>query len=175
MTGVQTCALPISFGPGRDAPLLVVVDARDVPAAQRGQAFADVASWANEQDGVAHAQLAGTNQQGTGAQVLITPSSGPEDEQTQQLLTDLRDGQAGIEQRTGATIGVTGLTAITTDVSDRLAGALPIYLAVVIGLAFLLLMIVFRSILVPLTATLGFLLSVLATLGATVEIGRAHV
>ena len=52
--------------------------------------------------------------------------------------------------------------------SDRLTDALPTYLAVVIGLAFLLLMVVFRSILVPLTATLGFLLSVLATLGATV-------
>ena len=54
--------------------------------------------------------------------------------------------------------------------SERLSDALPIYLAVVIGLAFLLLMIVFRSILVPLTATLGFLLSVLATLGATVAV-----
>ena len=65
---------------------------------------------------------------------------------------------------------MTGLTAITTDVSDRLSDALPVYLAVVIGLAFLLLMLVFRSILVPLTATLGFLLSVLATLGATVAV-----
>ena len=61
--------------------------------------------------------------------------------------------------KTGTTIGVTGLTAITTDVSERLSHALPIYLAVVIGLAFLLLMLVFRSILVPLTATFGFLLS----------------
>ena len=54
--------------------------------------------------------------------------------------------------------------------SERLSSALPIYLAIVIGLAFLLLMIVFRSILVPLTATIGFLFSVLATLGATVLI-----
>ena len=54
--------------------------------------------------------------------------------------------------------------------SERLSDALPVYLAVVIGLAFMLLMIVFRSILVPLTATLGFLLSVLATLGATVAV-----
>ena len=52
--------------------------------------------------------------------------------------------------------------------SERLSSALPIYLAIVIGLAFLLLMIVFRSILIPLTATVGFLFSVLATLGATV-------
>ncbi|GAA4124028.1 MMPL family transporter [Nocardioides fonticola] len=159
-----------AFGPGRDAPLLVVVDARSVEAKQRGQAFADVARWANRQDGVAHAQIAGTNPDGTGAQILVTPSTGPADEATEQLLLDLRDGQAGIEARTGTTTGITGLTAITTDVSDRLSSALPIYLAVVIGLAFILLMIVFRSILVPLTATLGFLLSVLATLGATVAV-----
>lgn len=158
------------FGPGRDAPLLVVVDARAVEADQRGQAFADVARWANNQAGVAHAQIAGTNADGTGAQILVTPTTGPDEQATETLLRDLRDGQAGIEARTGSTTGITGLTAITTDVSDRLSGALPIYLAVVIGLAFILLMIVFRSILVPLTATLGFLLSVLATLGATVAI-----
>ncbi len=101
---------------------------------------------------------------------MVTPTSGPDDTATEDLLTALRDGQGDIEEQTGTTTGVTGLTAITTDVSKRLSDALPIYLAVVIGLAFLLLMIVFRSILVPLTATLGFLLSVLATLGATVAV-----
>jgi len=65
---------------------------------------------------------------------------------------------------------VTGLTAITTDVSERLSDALPVHLAVVIGLAFVLLMLVFRSLLVPLTAAFGFLLSVLATLWATVVV-----
>jgi RND superfamily putative drug exporter len=107
---------------------------------------------------------------GTGAMIQVTPASGADDPKTLDLLQTMRDGQAGIEEKTGTTTGVTGLTAITTDVSDRLNGALPVYLAVVIGLAFVLLMLVFRSILVPLTATLGFLLSVLATLGATVAI-----
>ncbi len=79
-------------------------------------------------------------------------------------------GQTEVEEQTTTQIGVTGLTAITTDVSKRLSEALPIYLAVVIGLAFVLLMLVFRSLLVPLTATFGFLLSVLATLGATVAV-----
>ena len=159
-----------AFGPGREAPLLAVVDARDVPEAERGQAFGQVVAWAAGQDGVANAQIAGSNEAGTGAQVLITPDAGPDDPATQALLTDLRDTQQATEEASGTTVGITGLTAITTDVSDRLNGALPIYLAVVIGLAFLLLMVVFRSILVPLTATLGFLLSVLATLGATVAI-----
>lgn len=159
-----------AFGPGRDAPMLTVVDARDVPEADRGAAYDEVVAWAAGQAGVANAQLVGTNEQGTGASVLITPETGPEDTATEDLLTDLRDGQADIEEATGTTTGVTGLTAITTDVSERLSGALPIYLSIVVGLAFVLLMIVFRSVLVPLTATLGFLLSVLATLGVTVAV-----
>jgi RND superfamily putative drug exporter len=160
-----------SFGPGRDAPMIVVVDGRDLPDAEtRTTAYADVVAWAAGQDDVRNAQLIGTNEDGTGAQVLITPETGPEDTETEDLLTALRDGQSQIEEETGTTTGVTGLTAITTDVSERLSGALPIYLAVVIGLAFILLMIVFRSILIPLTATVGFLLTVLATLGATVAV-----
>jgi RND superfamily putative drug exporter len=158
------------FGPGREAPLLVVVDARDLPADERGRAFGEVVAWAESQDGVSNAQVVLTNEDGTGAQVMVTPATGPDDTATEELLQALRDGQAGLEQRTGTTIGVTGLTAITVDVSERLSDALPVYLSVVIGLAFVLLMIVFRSILVPLTATLGFLLSVLATLGATVAV-----
>nr|WP_218848988.1 MMPL family transporter [Nocardioides perillae] len=169
------------FGPGREAPYLLVVDARDVPAEERQAAFGAVAAWAAEADGVANAQVAGTNADPTaepgtpaatptGAQVLVTPDFGAEDPRATELLEELRDGEAAIEEETGTTVGVTGLTAITTDVSDRLDGALPVYLAVVIGLAFLLLMVVFRSLLVPLTATVGFLLSVLATLGATVAV-----
>ena len=159
-----------AFGPGREGPLLVVVDGRDLADGTRQAAFDQVAAWAADQDDVKDATLVATNEAGTGAMIQVTPESGPDDPATLDLLQALRDGQGDIEDRTGTTTGVTGLTAITTDVSDRLTGALPIYLLVVVGLAFLLLMVVFRSILVPLTATLGFLLSVLATLGATVAV-----
>jgi RND superfamily putative drug exporter len=159
-----------AFRPGREGPMVIVADARGLPADQRDAAFDQVVAWASSHDDVANAQLAVKNDDSTGAQIMVTPSSGPDDAKTLDLLLALRDGQAGIEAESGTTIGVTGLTAITTDVSDRLSAALPIYLAVVIGLAFLLLMLVFRSILVPLTATLGFLLTVLATLGATVAV-----
>lgn len=157
-----------AFGPGRDAPLLVVVDAREADDPQA--AYGAVTEWAAGQDGVANAQVVATNEAGTGAQVMVTPSSGAEDTATQDLLQSLRDGQAAIEDETGTELGVTGLTAITTDVSERLSDALPVYLLVVIGLAFVLLMLVFRSVLVPLTATFGFLMSVLATLGITVAV-----
>lgn len=169
-----------AFGPGREAPLLVVVDGREVAEGERQAAFGEVAAWAAGLDGVQNAQVVATNatfaedgtvtEPATGALVQVLPEFGPSDSGATDLLEDMRDGEAAIEDETGTDTGVTGLTAITTDVSDRLAGALPIYLAIVIGLAFLLLMIVFRSILVPLTATLGFLLSVLATLGATVAV-----
>ncbi|MDP3894791.1 MMPL family transporter, partial [Nocardioides sp.] len=159
-----------SFGPGRDAPMLLVVDARDVPEDERGAAYGDLTEWAAGQDNVANAQVIASNEPGTGAQIMVTPTTGADDTATEDLLNAFRDGQSDIEEETGTTIGVTGLTAITTDVSDRLSDALPIYLAIVVGLAFILLTIVFRSLLVPLTATLGFLLSVLATLGATVAV-----
>jgi RND superfamily putative drug exporter len=170
-----------AFGPGREGPLLAVVDGRDIQgAAARDVAFQDVATWAAGQDDVANAQVVATNAAydadgevttpATGALVQITPASGPDDTATEDLLKGLRDGQSDIQAQTGTDIGITGQTAIQTDVSERLSNALPIYLAIVIGLAFILLMIVFRSILVPLTATVGFLFSVLATLGATVLI-----
>ncbi|GAA4817337.1 MMPL family transporter [Nocardioides caeni] len=170
-----------AFGAGRQGTFVVVVDGRDIADdGQRDEAFEQVVDWAAGQDGVANAQLVATNAPrddtgasngpATGAIIQLTPSSGPDDPATLDLLDDLRAGQSSIEDQTDTVVGVTGLTAITTDVSDQLNGALPTYLAVVIGLAFLLLVLVFRSILIPLTATLGFLLSVLATLGATVAV-----
>lgn len=160
-----------AFGAGTQARMLIVVDGRGIadPAA-RPAAYGQVVAWAAGQRDVANAQIVAMNEDGSGAQIMLTPRSSADDPATSALLTALRDGQEQIERRTGTAIGVTGLTAIAADVSDRLGAALPIYLAVVIGLAFVLLVLVFRSILVPLTATLGFLLSVLATLGATVAV-----
>jgi RND superfamily putative drug exporter len=70
----------------------------------------------------------------------------------------------------GTDVAVTGQTAVNIDVSDKLSAALLPYLLLVVGLAFVLLTLVFRSILVPLKATLGFLLTVLATFGAVVAV-----
>lgn len=157
------------FGPGRNGPLVVVVDAQDATVSA-DQAFGDVVAHIEAQPDVANAQVVGVNPEGDTAQVLVTPASGPSDPRTVELMKSLRDGEAGLHEQIGVNYGVTGMTALETDVSDRLQSALIPYLAVVVGLAFLLLMLVFRSILVPLTATLGFLLSVMATFGATVAI-----
>ncbi|WP_235735514.1 MMPL family transporter [Nocardioides alcanivorans] len=159
-----------SFSPGREGPMILVADGTEVPADERMAKYDEIVDWVKGHDDVEMAMIGGVNEAETGAQIIIVPASGPNDGATEDLLADLRDGQSDIEAATGTDTGITGMTAITVDVSEQLADALPIYLAVVIGLAFILLMIVFRSILVPLTATLGFLLSVLATLGATVAI-----
>ena len=62
-------------------------------------------------------------------------------------------------------IRVTGPTAVNIDITDRLAAAVPEYLTIIVGLSLLLLLLVFRSIAIPLTATAGFLLSIAATFG----------
>ncbi len=160
-----------AFGAGREGPLLVVADGREIDGVQeRNAAYGEVVAWAAGFDDVQNAQVVAVNDDSSGAQILVTPESGPSDERTLDLLESLRAGQDDIADQTGTTLGVTGQTAIQTDVSAQLTDALPVYLAVVVGLAFVLLMLVFRSLLVPLTATLGFLLSVLATLGATVAV-----
>ncbi|MFE3293794.1 MMPL family transporter [Rhodococcus sp. NPDC059234] len=157
------------FGPGRNGPLLVVVDARDasVPAPE---AFGTVLQTIKDQPDVTNAQVIGMNPAGDTAQIMVTPSSAPTAAATVDLMQSIRDSEAGLHEKIGVNYGVTGQTALETDISDRLQSALIPYLAVVVGLAFVLLMLVFRSILVPLTATAGFLLSVAATFGATVAI-----
>nr|WP_296764832.1 MMPL family transporter [Rhodococcus sp. (in: high G+C Gram-positive bacteria)] len=158
------------FGPGKSGPLLTIVDASKVADADRTAAFGKVVDAIYEEDDVANAQIVAVNEAGDTAQILVTPSSGPNSQETKDLVANLRAAESGVTESTGASYGVTGQTALELDVSERLQNALVPYLAVVVGLAFVLLMVVFRSILVPLTATLGFLLSVLATFGATVFI-----
>ena len=85
-------------------------------------------------------------------------------------MNTLRSDRAEIVGSTGASILVGGTTASNIDVSAKLSGALPIFLVVVVGLAFILLTFAFRTILVPLKSIIGFLLSMSAALGAQVAI-----
>ena len=107
---------------------------------------------------------------GKGGLIQIIPNSAPSDQKTSDLINYIRDNQAQASGNPQATLGVTGYTALQNDINKKLADALPVYLAVVVGLSLVLLMIAFRSILIPIKATLGFLLSVLAMLGATVAV-----
>lgn len=123
-------------------------------------------------DDVATAQAALTTDNGTKGVIQITPKSGPSDKATQDLVGYLREtnNQKELSQRDGVSFGVTGTTALQIDINAKLADALPVYLTVVVGLSLIILMLAFRSILIPLKATLGFLLSVFAMFGALVAV-----
>ena len=97
----------------------------------------------------------------------IIPQDGPTAESTETLVHDVRERTHGLA---GADVAVTGQTAVGIDVSEKLSDVMPVYLLLVVGLSVLLLMLVFRSILVPVKAALGFLLTVGATFGITVWI-----
>jgi putative drug exporter of the RND superfamily len=107
---------------------------------------------------------------GTTALVTVIPESGPQAEATSALVAQLRELAPELEAETGADLAVTGQTAVAIDVSDRLGSALLPFALVVVGLALVLLLLVFRSILVPIKAAVGFLLSVGASFGAVVAV-----
>ncbi|MFI7382491.1 MMPL family transporter [Streptomyces sp. NPDC049813] len=154
-----------SFGAGFNGPLTVTVDGRGAEAAAKsvGASLAKV-------DGVAAVAPAQVNEAGDTAIMSVVPTTGPSDHATEELVRTIRSEAGGWEAQTGADVLVTGQTAMTIDFSQTLNDALVPYLLLVVGLAFLLLMLVFRSILVPLKAALGFLLSVAAALGAVVAV-----
>ncbi|PRW63823.1 MMPL family transporter [Actinopolyspora mortivallis] len=151
-----------SFGEGVNGPLVAYFEGDGAPqTAQR--ASAEIA----QLDDVATVTPPTPNATGDAAMVTVMPESGPASTETEQLVGDLRDRLADID---GAESYVTGTTAVSVDVAHSLDQALPIYLVLVVGLALILLVLVFRSILVPLVGVLGFLLTLGAALGATVAV-----
>jgi putative drug exporter of the RND superfamily len=167
------------FGPGLNGPLAVLVQDLDPATAQQtagqiaaaigGTPTATPGEFTGGLDDVAYAAptlLPG----GTTALVTVIPESGPQEEATNRLVGDLRAAVPDLEQRTGTDLAVTGQTAVAIDVSDRLGQALLPFALVVVGLALILLLLVFRSILVPIKAAVGFLLSVAASFGAVVAV-----
>ncbi|MGX1914504.1 MMPL family transporter [Streptomyces phaeochromogenes] len=156
------------FGPGFNGPLMIVVDAKDSddPTA----AFGDVADGIKGLKDVVTVTPPAPNKAGDTATITVIPNSKPSSTQTEDLVHAIRDKGSDFKADTDAEVLVTGTTAMNIDFSQKLNDALVPYLALVVGLAFLLLIVVFRSILVPLKAALGFLLSVLAALGAVVAV-----
>lgn len=153
------------LGAGFNGPLLVVADltrATDPNAAQT------IAANISREDGVVLAAPAGGDARTAVIQVI--PQTGPNDTATADLVTRIRADRDAIEADTGATFLVGGNTASNIDTSAKLAAALPVFLVVVVGLAFVLLTIAFRAALVPLTSIAGFLLSMFAALGVQVAV-----
>jgi RND superfamily putative drug exporter len=156
------------FGPGANGPLILVVDTST--AANPQTAVTDTATRIGKLDNVAIVTPPTTNRTGDTTILNVIPKTGPSDVATEDLVANIRAASAQLHDSTGATISVTGQTAANIDVSQKLSDAMLPYLALIVGLAFLLLMLVFRSVIVPLKATIGFLASVAATFGAVVAV-----
>ena len=156
------------FGEGFNGRLIMVVDGDQ--AADVQQAVQQGSEVVSGTEGVVAAAPQAPSGDGRTAIVAVIPETGPTDEATVDLVRALREDLGPVAESTGTDIALTGVTALGIDISDTLEDALPTYLAVVVGLSFVLLTLVFRSILVPLKATAGFLLTIGATFGATVAI-----
>ncbi|GAA1531476.1 MMPL family transporter [Dactylosporangium maewongense] len=159
-------ALATAFGPGFNGPLMFVVDAKGAPDPQA--AVAAIAGRVAATAGIVSVSPPHFNDAGDTAILDAVPSTAPTDAATKDLVRDLRAARTRLAAGTGATFQVTGTTAVNIDLAGKIQGALLPYLATVVGLAVLVLLVVFRSILVPVKAALGFLLSVLAALGVLV-------
>ncbi|MER7998086.1 MMPL family transporter [Streptomyces sp. NPDC095613] len=156
------------FGPGFNGPLMVVVDGK---AEHNAKAAATrLTDSVEKMDGVVAVTPATLDKSGDTATVTVIPKERPSSVATEDLVHSIRDAGGEIAADDGATVLVTGATAMNIDFSEKMNDALIPYLALVVGLAFLLLILVFRSVLVPLKAALGFLLSVVAALGAVVAV-----
>ncbi|MEV7186072.1 MMPL family transporter [Kitasatospora sp. NPDC093102] len=156
------------FGPGFNGPLTILVDAKG--AADPKAAASEVAKKVSGVHGVIAVTPPMFNKEGDTALLNAVPATGPSEAETKNIVHAIRDDAAGLKSATEATVLVSGTTAMNIDVSQKLSDALLPYLAVVVGLAVILLLVVFRSVLVPLKAALGFLLSVVAALGAVVAV-----
>lgn len=160
-----------SFGEGVTGPIIVVgelpggLSENDAKNKQL-----DVAEQLRSVENVVAAVPFALSEDRSTAAYQVIPKEGPASASTVKVVSDLREKGTQIREDTGVSIGLTGQTAGNVDVSEKLGAALPPYLAIVVGLSLILLLLVFRSIVVPLLATGGFLLSLAAAFGAVVAV-----
>lgn len=158
------------FGEGSNGILQIAVDLSEVPEERRDEALGALRSELESYEDMDYVIGPRPSEDGAGALFQAVPKSGPNNQSTKDLVRDARGAEEQLANEYGMEYGITGTTAIFADVDNKLLGSIAPYMTIVAGAAFLLLILVFRSILVPLTAALGFLLSMAATFGATVLI-----
>jgi len=151
------------YGPGYNSPLIVTADI--ITSNDPLGVMNDLKKQIQALPGVASVPLAAPNADADTGIVRVVPSSSGTSPQTKQLVQRIRDLAPAFERDHGTPIAVTGTTAIQIDVSDQLGHALLPFGILVVGLSLVLLTMVFRSIVVPIKATVGYLLSVGASFG----------
>ena len=159
-----------AFGPGFNGLLLLSVELTGDEATDTA-ALEALAVGLNDDPAVEVAAPAEINEAGDAAIMTVVPNAAPQDAATTELVHRLRDDvvPAAVEG-TDVRVYVGGLTAVFIDLSDKVAARLPVFIAAVVGLSFLLLTAVFRSVLVPLKAALMNLLSIGAAYGVVVAV-----
>ena len=169
-------AISDGFGVGMNGPLAAVVTLNNATEAsgatddEKVSFQAEVATRLMALDSVDAVIFGGESADETTLLFQVLPETGPTSIETEELVQAIRAQDSVFNNELDASIQVTGLAAANIDVSKRLADALPLYLGTVLILSLLLLMVVFRSIAVPLVASVGFLLSVFAALGAVTAV-----
>ncbi len=158
------------FGPGFNGPLLVLTGAENGTRAASSRADAQVVRKLRTLRDVQAVLPPQPTSDPARHVITVLPASGPDSVRTGRLVSDIRETGAGIREATGATLSVTGTTAVDIDVSNRLSDSLLPFVAIVVGLSLILLMTVFRSLVIPVKAAVGFLLSVGASLGLVVAV-----
>jgi len=151
------------FGAGYNGPLIVtgsIVESDD-PL----QLMDDLKAEMEKLPGVASVPLATPNETADTGIIQVVPTTGPDEQGTNDLITVIRDKHDYFESEYNVDLAVTGQAAVGVDISDKLSGALLPFGGFVVGLSLILLMMVFRSIAVPLKAAAGYLLSVIAAFG----------
>ncbi|GAA1915936.1 MMPL family transporter [Microbacterium aoyamense] len=156
------------FGPGFNGPLIMT--GTIVTSTDPVGLMDDLAAEVEKVPGVKEIALATPNETADTGIIQVIPETAPDDPATAQLVRDLRALAPELADEYGVDLKVTGFTAVGIDISDRLGGALFPFGLFVVGLSFILLMIVFRSIAVPLTAAVGYLLSVTAAFGVVAAV-----
>jgi RND superfamily putative drug exporter len=156
------------FGAGYNGPLIVTVD-----ITQTTNIFDEldgIKADLEDLDDVAYVADGIPDETVDTAIIQVTPSSAPDSPATKDLVSAIRDLGPSIEETYDTPIQVTGSTAVAIDISTRLTNALVPFLIIVVGLSVILLMMVFRSVLVPIKAALGFVLTVGSSFGIVVAV-----
>ena len=156
------------FGRGFNGPLLV---AANLPGGANKAALARISNQLRSTPGVASVAPPSVSPQGHTAVFNVYPTTSPESAKTTSLVKELRDDRIPpVAQATDSTIYVAGVTTIQIDLTDVMSSKLPLFIGIVVGLSALLLLVVFRSVVIPIKAAAMNLLSIGAALGVATAI-----
>ncbi|WP_026881573.1 MMPL family transporter [Clostridium akagii] len=152
------------FGKGVNGTLIIVADASKV----KGNYLRTLQDVTKEIKGLSNIKsISPAIPVGSGklAMINIIPKSGPNDKETKDLVNDINKKAESIQKDKKVEIMVTGSTAVNIDTDNTLSKAMPKFILVIVGLAIILMTLVFRSIFVPIKAVLGFIMTIFSTLG----------